>query len=51
MSIKTWSVLRYIMPHLKDSGEENEVMLTKSHDKEVQKSRNKLKPIVDTVYS
>ena len=35
------------MAHLKGSGEEIEVMLTKSPDKEVQKNRNKLKPIVD----
>ena len=37
------------MAHLKGSGEEIEVMLTKNSDKEVQKNRNKLKPIVDTV--
>ena len=37
------------MAHLKGSGEEIEVMLTKSSEKEVQKNRNKLKPIVDTV--
>ena len=36
------------MAHLKSSGEEIEVMLTKSSDKEVQKNRNKLKPIFDT---
>ena len=37
------------MAHLKGSGGEIEVMLTKSSDKEVQKNRNKLKPIVDIV--
>ena len=37
------------MTHLKGSGEEIEVMLTKNSDKEVQKNCNKLKPIVDTV--
>ena len=37
------------MAHLKGSGKEIEVMLTKSSDKEVQKNRNKLKPIADTV--
>ena len=37
------------MTHLKGSGEDIEVMLTKSSDKEVQKTCNKLKPIVDTV--
>ena len=37
------------MAHLKGSGEEIEVMLTKSSDIEVQKNCNKLKPIVDTV--
>ena len=37
------------MAHLKGSGKEIEVMLTKKSDKEVQKNRNKLKPIVDTV--
>ena len=37
------------MAHLKSSGEEIEVMLTKSSDKEVQKNRNKLKPIIYTV--
>ena len=37
------------MAHLKGSGEEIEVMLTKNSDKELQKNRNKLKPIVDTV--
>ena len=46
---KTWPILSNIMAHLKGSGEEIEVMLTKSSDKEVQKNRNKLKPIVDTV--
>ena len=37
------------MAHLKGSGEEIEVMLTKSSDKEIQKNCNKLKAIVDTV--
>ena len=37
------------MAHLKGSGKEIEVMLTKSSDKEVQNNRNKLKPIADTV--
>ena len=37
------------MAHLKGSGEETEVMFTKNSDKEVQKNRSKLKPIVDTV--
>ena len=37
------------MAHLKGSGEEIEVMLTKSSDIEVQKNCNKLKPIVDKV--
>ena len=37
------------MAHVKGLGEEIEVMLTKNSDKEVQKNRNKLKPIVDTV--
>ena len=46
---KTWPILSNIMAHLKGSGEEIEVMLTKNSDKEVQKNRNKLKPIVDTV--
>ena len=46
---KTWPILSNIMTHLKGSGEDIEVMLTKSSDKEVQKTCNKLKPIVDTV--
>ena len=47
---RTWPILLSdIMAHLKGSGEEIEVMLTKSSDKEVQKNCNKLKPIVDTV--
>ena len=37
------------MAHLKGSGEEIEVMLTKSFGKEIQKSCSKLKPIVDSV--
>ena len=37
------------MAHLKGSGEEIEVMLTKSFDKEIQKNCSKLKPIVDSV--
>ena len=37
------------MAHLKGSGEESEVMLTKFSDKEVQKNCSKLKPIADTV--
>ena len=37
------------MAHLKGSGEEIEVMLTKNSNKEVQKNRKKLKPIVDKV--
>ena len=37
------------MAHLKGLDEEIEVMLISSSDKEVQKNRNKLKPIVDTV--
>ena len=45
---KTWSILTNIMAHLKGSGEEIEVMLTKKF-KEVEKNRNELKPIVDTV--
>ena len=34
---KTWPILSNIMAHLKGSGEEIEVMLTKTSDKEVQK--------------
>ena len=45
----TWPILSNIMAHLKGSGVDIEVMLTKSSDKEVQKNCNKLKPIVDTV--
>ena len=37
------------MAHLKGSDEEIEVMLINSSDKEVQKNRNKLKPITDIV--
>ena len=37
------------MVHLKGSGEEIEFMLTKSSDNDVNKNRNKLNPIVDTV--
>ena len=37
------------MTHLQGSSEEIEDMLTKRSDREVQKNRNKLKPIVDTV--
>ena len=37
------------MARLKNSSEEIEVMLTKGSDKEVQKSRHKLKAIVDQV--
>ena len=46
---KTWPILINIMAHLKGSGEEIEVMSTKNSDKEVQKNRNKLKPIFETV--
>ena len=46
---KAWPILSNIMAHLKGSGKEIEVMLTKSSEKEVQKNCNKLKPIVDTV--
>ena len=46
---KIWPILSNIMAHLKGSGEEIVVMLTKNSEKEVQKNRNKLKPIVDTV--
>ena len=37
------------MANLKVSGEEIEVMLTKSSEKELQKNRNKLKPTVDII--
>ena len=46
---KTRSILSNIMAHLKGAGEEIEVMLTKSFDKEIQKNCSKLKPIVDSV--
>ena len=46
---KAWPILSNIMAHLKGSGEEINVMLTKSSEKEVQKNCNKPKPIADTV--
>ena len=40
------------MAHLKDSGEEIEIMLTKNSDEEVQRNHSKLKPIecIDDLY-
>ena len=49
MHSKTWPILSNIMAHLKGSGKEIEIMLTKNSDKEFQKNRYKLKPVVDTV--
>ena len=46
---KTWPILSDIMAHPEGPGEEIEVMLTQSSEREVQKNRNKLKPIADTV--
>ena len=40
---KTWPVLSNIMAHLKGSGEEIEVMLTNSSEKEVQKKSQQTK--------
>ena len=49
MAYETWPILSNVMARLNSSSEEIEVMLTKGSDKEVQKSRNKLKAIVDQV--
>ena len=46
---KTWPIPCNIMAHLKGSSEEIEVTLTKSSDKDVQKNRDKLQPIVDMI--
>ena len=37
------------MAHLKDSGEDIELLLTKGSGKKVQKNHIKLKPIADTI--